>query len=85
MGSDVTLDHIVPQCEGGSDNITNLQAAHKACNEAKGRWVADNLEESPGDDRVFYRCAACSHRGLYDADTGQCRSCESGDIWRYQP
>jgi hypothetical protein len=28
----VTIDHIVPFWQGGSDNLSNLQLAHRACN-----------------------------------------------------
>ena len=31
-----TVDHIVPLCQGGSHTWDNVQAAHRACNEAKG-------------------------------------------------
>ena len=33
---EVTLDHIVPSCRGGSDAPENAQLAHKWCNEYKG-------------------------------------------------
>jgi 5-methylcytosine-specific restriction endonuclease McrA len=29
-------DHVQPRAYGGSDNITNLQAAHRSCNGRKG-------------------------------------------------
>lgn len=31
-----TVDHIVPRARGGGDEPSNLAAAHKRCNEAKG-------------------------------------------------
>ena len=33
---DATIDHIVPLSKGGSDDITNMQIAHSACNREKG-------------------------------------------------
>jgi hypothetical protein len=33
---DQSLDHIVPWSRGGSDDLTNLQLAHRRCNSAKG-------------------------------------------------
>lgn len=34
--SEVTLDHLVPRCEGGSNHETNLVTACKSCNSARG-------------------------------------------------
>lgn len=33
---DATLDHIMPKSRGGTDTITNLRLAHKACNQERG-------------------------------------------------
>lgn len=30
-----SADHIIPHSKGGSDEMANLKAAHKACNEKK--------------------------------------------------
>lgn len=30
-----SVDHIIPHALGGDDNVSNLQAAHMKCNEAK--------------------------------------------------
>lgn len=32
-----TIDHVVRLADGGSNNIANLRAAHRACNEHAGR------------------------------------------------
>jgi 5-methylcytosine-specific restriction endonuclease McrA len=34
--TDATLEHLVPRCEGGSNEIDNLAAACHACNNARG-------------------------------------------------
>ena len=35
---DLTLDHVVPRCEGGETSWTNVVTACGACNRRKGRW-----------------------------------------------
>lgn len=32
-----TIDHIIPSCGGGSDNLDNLQVVHMVCNMIKGK------------------------------------------------
>lgn len=39
---DVSLDHILPITRGGSDDVTNLQVAHRLCNSQKGNRVGAN-------------------------------------------
>ena len=41
---DFTVDHIMPRCQGGTDDLTNLLPCCAACNSAKGgmdpqRWL----------------------------------------------
>lgn len=36
---DLTIDHIVPLCAGGTSHPNNLQAAHRVCNERKGNTL----------------------------------------------
>ncbi|RRD03218.1 HNH endonuclease [Arachnia propionica] len=31
------VDHVIPLSQGGPDTLSNKQAAHKLCNERKGR------------------------------------------------
>lgn len=35
----LTIDHTVPKSWGGTDHISNLQPAHKDCNQKKGNKV----------------------------------------------
>src|SRR5580704_10905440 len=32
------VDHVIPRCEGGSDDESNLVTACSACNQGKGGW-----------------------------------------------
>lgn len=32
-------DHVIPRGLGGSDNLTNLKAAHRSCNGTKGQQL----------------------------------------------
>ena len=47
----LTIDHILPQCEGGSNNYTNLITSCDRCNNAKGwyllrDWLPDKAEQA---------------------------------------
>ena len=37
--SEATIEHIIPRCHGGSNEINNLAIACKGCNNYKGRTV----------------------------------------------
>lgn len=41
--SEIHVDHITPQCRGGTDELDNLQAAHASCNIRKGPCTMDEL------------------------------------------
>ena len=40
---DMTLDHIVPLSMGGRDELGNLQAAHRECNEFKSNILPEDF------------------------------------------
>lgn len=44
--SDLTLDHIIPQCLGGKNNARNLQTLCVLCNGLKGSKII-NYREKP--------------------------------------
>lgn len=37
------VDHMIPLNKGGTDDLTNKQAAHRDCNRAKSDKLADEL------------------------------------------
>lgn len=39
--SEVTLDHIVPKCQGGGNDITNIVGSCSECNDWKGCYLVD--------------------------------------------
>lgn len=41
-----TVDHVIPYSAGGSDSMSNLVGAHRACNRAKSDYLAAPLEPS---------------------------------------
>ncbi len=40
------VDHFIPRCRGGRDDITNLYTACISCNHMKGAFVFTSLEEA---------------------------------------
>ena len=46
----VTFDHIVPLSKGGKTELSNLQLAHKSCNNSRGN--ADLPEECSVDTKA---------------------------------
>jgi len=47
--SNSTIDHIIPQCKGGTWAKTNLALSHKYCNHLKGSVIIPQqiLEDKP--------------------------------------
>jgi len=41
LGGARSVDHIVPRAHGGSDELSNLAAAHGSCNSERGARVAE--------------------------------------------
>lgn len=49
------VDHIIPTSRGGADDLTNKQAAHRACNRAK----SDSLPNDPTPEPVEWVTHRC--------------------------
>lgn len=49
----LSMDHVKPRCEGGTDYPSNIKPAHRVCNSSKGgKWsedVNDSLNDSVND------------------------------------
>lgn len=43
-GSDVTIDHVIPKSKGGTDNLSNLQLAHRYCNYEKADKILSTVK-----------------------------------------
>ena len=41
------IDHVVPLAKGGPDTLSNVAAAHRACNRAKGDKLMGELTATP--------------------------------------
>jgi 5-methylcytosine-specific restriction endonuclease McrA len=41
-GDPLVVDHVVPRARGGSDDPSNLQAAHRSCNGRKGQSIGED-------------------------------------------
>lgn len=44
---EITVDHIIPKSKGGPNHTTNLQPAHKICNELKSNRELDTWLSPP--------------------------------------
>jgi 5-methylcytosine-specific restriction endonuclease McrA len=42
-----TADHIIPHSRGGSDELTNLRAAHRYCNVKRGNHALPRIRITP--------------------------------------
>ncbi len=36
MAEDISIDHVIPRCKGGTNELENLRLAHTTCNNARG-------------------------------------------------
>lgn len=48
-----TIDHVIPLCEGGADDDTNVVGACHQCNRAKGCLTLSDLENMVATIRLF--------------------------------
>lgn len=54
----VTIDHVIPRCEGGADDRGNCVSACTQCNKAKGAMsIHEFITEHPHYGRNFIRLA----------------------------
>ncbi|MCD2145022.1 HNH endonuclease [Gordonia paraffinivorans] len=49
------LDHIVPLARGGTDDLSNLAAAHRFCNESKGARMPATTTSQQQQRGRYYR------------------------------
>jgi 5-methylcytosine-specific restriction endonuclease McrA len=77
--ADITLDHLVCQCEGGSDHDSNLVVACRSCNSARGNkpWreyatggAVERIEKQRRRGMVGYTAMA---RAILRGETGDPR------------
>lgn len=52
-----TVDHIIPCARGGSDDLDNLQLAHRYCNRQKSDKMPEDKAAQPADDNTFFQSA----------------------------
>ena len=52
-----TVDHIIPCAKGGSDDLDNLQLAHRICNRNKSDKMPEENKAETKDENVFYQSA----------------------------
>lgn len=50
---DFTIDHIIPIAKGGTNDLENLQCAHKVCNQVKQDILPEDLMDKLGDIVVY--------------------------------
>lgn len=52
-----TVDHIIPCAKGGSDDLDNLQLAHRKCNRLKSDQMPENNQKKADNPRCFPQSA----------------------------
>lgn len=71
-GTQLTLDHLVPHCKGGSNDETNLVTACKHCNDSRGargvtkfsEVVAAYVNHGVLAKRILQHVKSCARRDL---------------------
>lgn len=49
---DASIDHLIPECEGGTMANNNIKAAHKYCNNARG--AGEKEKEKTFQDHIAF-------------------------------
>jgi len=78
-GTPLSLDHIIPHCNGGSNQSDNLITSCKKCNSSRGdrsigdfaESVADYLDHSVTPDQILIHINDCTMRSVNIAQARQ--------------
>lgn len=74
---DMTFDHWIPQCKGGTWDLENLRLAHKKCNAQKGDLVPiDSVTVPKRVERDPFRSRAVKRSERPE----MCQDCDNGRV-----
>ena len=51
----MTIDHVIPLCKGGTNEMDNFRLTHSSCNSEKGNMMLDEWCKSTGKDYELYK------------------------------
>lgn len=52
---EMTIDHVIPLCKGGSNEMDNFRLTHSKCNSDKGNMTLEEYVKSIGKDYELYK------------------------------